>query len=76
MPTNLREVFDHPEEFVLPKVPHLNFEGSGGTQAKEWFQSRLLTHIQAMSKARTQEASEEMAGGDVDDDFPFILSSS
>ena len=28
-PTNLQEVFDLPEEFILPKVPYLNFEGSG-----------------------------------------------
>ena len=30
MPTKLREVFDHLEEFVLPKVLHLNFEGPRG----------------------------------------------
>ena len=35
MPSNLWEVFDHPEEFILPKVPRLNFEGSRDTQAKE-----------------------------------------
>ena len=28
-PSNLQEVFDHLEEFILPKVPRLNFEGSG-----------------------------------------------
>ena len=28
-PSNLREVFDHPKEFILPKVSRLNFEGSG-----------------------------------------------
>ena len=27
-PPNLREVFDHPGEFILPKVLQLNFEGS------------------------------------------------
>ena len=27
--SNLREVFDHPEEFILPKVMRLNFEDSG-----------------------------------------------
>ena len=29
MLANLHEVFDLPEEFILPKVPYLNFEGSG-----------------------------------------------
>ena len=27
---NLREVFDHPEEFVLQNDMHLNFKGPGG----------------------------------------------
>ena len=72
MPANLREVFDHPKEFILSKAPHLNFEGSRGAQTKKRVQSRLLSRIQAMSKARTQKASEEMAKGDVGDDFPFI----
>ena len=72
MPANLREVFDHPKEFILSKVPHLNFEGPRGAQAKERVQSRLLSRIQAMSEARTQEASKEMARGDVGDDFSFI----
>ena len=69
---NLREVFDHLKEFVLPKVPHLNFESPGGARAKERVQSRLLFRIQAASEARTQEASKEMAGDDIGDDFPFI----
>ena len=72
MLANLSEVFDHPEEFVLSKVPHLNFEGLGGPRAKERVQSCHLSHIQAASKARTQEPSEEMAGGDVGDAFMFI----
>ena len=36
MPANLKEVFDHLEEFVLPKVLDLNFEGPRGARAKEW----------------------------------------
>ena len=50
---NLKEVFDHPEEFILSKVPHLYFEDSGGAQAKERVQSRLLSHIQATFEAQT-----------------------
>ena len=71
-PTNLKEVFDHLEEFVLLKVPYLNFEDLRGTREKEWVQSCLLSHIQATSEARTQEASEVMDGGEFVDDFPFI----
>ena len=63
-PSNLREVFDHPEEFILPKVPRLNFEGSGDVRAKEWVQNRLLTRI--------KEAFEEMARVDLSDAFPFV----
>ena len=69
MPTNLQEVFDHLEEFILPKVLYLNFEGSGDARAKEWVQSRLLSRIQVVSEAQIQEASEEMSGGDFDDIF-------
>ena len=28
-PSNLQEVFNHLEDFILPKVSRLNFEGSG-----------------------------------------------
>ena len=44
-PINLREVFDHLEEFVLPKVLHLNFEGPGGTRVMERVQRCLLSRI-------------------------------
>ena len=64
MLANLREVFDHPEEFVLSKVPLLNFESSGDARVKERVQSRLLFGI--------QEVFEEMVGGDVGDEFSFI----
>ena len=49
---------------MLPKVPQLNFESSGDARAKKRVQSHLLSRI--------QEASEEMAGGDVGDEFSFI----
>ena len=42
----------------------LNFGSSEDARAKEWVQSRLLSRI--------QEVSEEMAGGDVGDEFLFI----
>ena len=42
---NLREVFNHPEEFVLSKVLHLNFEGSRDARAREKIPTRLLSHI-------------------------------
>ena len=48
-PLTLQEVFDYPKEFILSKVPQLNFEGSGGTRAKECVQSHILS--------RNQEAS-------------------
>ena len=41
-PANLQDVFDLPKEFILPKVPHLNFEGPGSARAKERVLSRLL----------------------------------
>ena len=59
-PTNLREVFDHPKEFVVPKVLRLNFESLGDVGAKVRVQSCLLSLIQA--------AFEELVG----DEFPFI----
>ena len=62
--SNLREVFDHPEEFILSKVQRLNFEGSGDVRAKERVQNRLLTRI--------KEPSDKMAGGDPSDAFPFV----
>ena len=34
-PSNLREVFDQPEEFILSKVPRVNFGGSRDARAKE-----------------------------------------
>ena len=52
-PTNLREVFDHPKEFILPKVPYLNFEGSRSARAKEWVQRCLLSRIQVAFEALT-----------------------
>ena len=63
---NLQEVFDHPEDFILLKVLRLNFESSRDTPAKEQVHNCLLSRI--------QEASEEMAGGDVGDEFLFIPS--
>ena len=60
-PANLQELFDLPEEFILPTVPHLNFEGSGGARAKEQVLSRLLNRI--------KEASKAMSGGDASDAF-------
>ena len=63
-PSNLREVFDHPEEFILPKVPRLNFEGSRNARVRERVQGRLLTRI--------KEASKEMTGGDLGDEYPFV----
>ena len=60
-PANLREAFDHPNEFVLLKVPHLNFDGSRDTRVWERIQSRLLSHIHV--------AFEEMSGGDIGDAF-------
>ena len=62
--SNLQEVFDHPKEFILPKVPRSNFEGSGDLRSKEQVQNRLLTHI--------KEAFEEMAGGDLSVAFPVV----
>ena len=67
-PTNLQGVFDHSEEFILLKVPRLNFKGSGDARAREWFQSCLFTLI--------KEASEEIEGGNVGDAFPLIAPSS
>ena len=60
-PANLQEVFNLLEEFILSKVPHLNFKRSGGARAKGWALSRLLY--------RMKEASEEMSGGDASDAF-------
>ena len=37
MPANLREIFDHPKEFVLPKVPRLNFESLGAPEQRSEF---------------------------------------
>ena len=34
-PSNFRDVFDYPEEFILPEVPQLNFEGSGDARVRE-----------------------------------------
>ena len=62
---NLKEVFDLPKEFILLKVPHLNFEGSGGARAKERVLSPLLGLI--------KEVFEEMVGGDAGDAFPLPL---
>ena len=62
--SNFWEIFDHPKEFILSKFPRLNFEGSGDARAKERVQSRLLTRI--------KEASKEMAGGDIGDEFPLV----
>ena len=44
----------------------LNFEGSRNTRERERVQSRLLVRI--------KEAFEEMAGGDLGDEYPFIAS--
>ena len=63
-PSNLQEVFDHPEEFILPQVPHLNFKGSSGAQAKERALSRLLSQI---------KESSEMLRSDASDAFPLPL---
>ena len=54
-------MFDLPEEFILSKVPHLNFEGSGSARAKEQVLSHLLDQI--------KEAFEEMLGGDAGNAF-------
>ena len=56
-PSNLQEVFNHPKEFILPKVQLLNFEGSGEARARE----RVLSHF----ITRIKKAFEEMARGDV-----------
>ena len=64
MPVNLLQVFDHPKEFVLPKVPLLNFESSRDARGKERIQICLLSQI--------QEVSKEMVGGNIGDEFPFI----
>ena len=61
---NLREVFDHPKEFVLLKIPHLNFESSGDARAKERVQSHLLSFIHEAFVAQIQEVIEEMVVGD------------
>ena len=53
MPTNLREVFDHPQEFVLSNVPYLNFESLVGARAKERVQSWLLSYFQEVFEAQT-----------------------
>ena len=63
--SNLQEVFDHPEEFILPKVPRLNFESSGDVRARERVQTCLLTCI--------KEAFEEMARGDVGDAYSSVV---
>ena len=62
-------MFDQPEEFIIPKVRHLNFEGSGDAQAKEEVLSQLLACIQAASKTQTQEVSKEMVVGE---EFPLV----
>ena len=54
-------MFDLLKKLILPKVPHLNFEGLDDAQAKEMVMSRLL--------GRIKEAYEEMSGGDTDDAF-------
>ena len=56
-------MFNLPEEFILPKVPHLNFKGLSGDRSKE----RVLSHL----FDRIKEASGEMSGGDVGDTFPL-----
>ena len=56
-------MFDLLKEFILSKVPHLNFKGSDDAQAKEMVLSRLL--------GRIKEAYEEMSGGDTNDAFPL-----
>ena len=42
-PSNIREVFDYLKEFIPPKVPRMNFEGSGDARARERVHCRLLT---------------------------------
>ena len=64
MPTNLREVFDKPEDFIVPKVLHLNYESSGDTRAMKRVLSHLLSCIQAASEAQTQQEAKEIVFGD------------
>ena len=69
MPANLQDVFDHSEEFVLPKVSYLNFEGSRDARDKEQVQSCLLSRIQGAFETHIQEVFEEMSRGEASDAF-------
>ena len=61
-------MFIEPEEFVVPSVPRLHFEGLGNAQAKERVLNRLLARIAAVIKAREPEQAKEMVVGN---DFPL-----
>ena len=51
-PSNLYAVFTEPEDFVIPLVPRLHFEGLGNAHAKERVLSRLLTKIVIVVETR------------------------
>ena len=65
--SNLQEVFDQVEEFILPKVLRLNFRGSGDARAKKkGVQNHLLAPIKEAS-------AEEIVGDDLGDAYPFVV---
>ena len=66
MPSNFLGIFDHLEEFILSKVPRLNFGGSGDTRAKEMVQNRLLHCIK-------EAFVNEMVEDDLGDSFPLVI---
>ena len=61
-------VFIEPEDFVIPSVPHLHFEGPGNARAKERVLSRLLTCIMTVVETRKFRQTENIAVGE---DFPI-----
>ena len=45
MPKNIREINDHPEEFVPQDVPRIKFSGSTNARARKRVQRNLLKRI-------------------------------
>ena len=68
-PLNLQAVFAEPEDFIVPSVPRLHFQGSRNARAKEWVLSRLLTYIAATVDIREFGRAGNMAVGD---DYPIL----
>ena len=59
MPPNLQEVFNHLEDFILLKVPQLNFQGLGDARAREKVKVVFLPELRKHPR-RWREVTLEM----------------